>query len=94
MQSYPSGHTGSAFTSGIFLALYFNAKLKAFSDYNTSFWKVMAVAAPIVGAIIVAGGLTIDHVSSYFFCFGTYLTIHLYTPSVIAPAIALPKNHT
>ncbi len=66
MQSFPSGHTGSAFACGVFLALYLNAKLKAFSDYNTSFWKMVAVVSPIIGAIIVAGGLTIDHVSFYF----------------------------
>ena len=65
MQSYPSGHTGNAFASGVFLALYLNAKLKAFSDYKTSFWKMMAVAAPIIGAMLIAGGLTIDHVSFY-----------------------------
>ncbi len=78
MISYPSGHTGSAFTAGVFLALYLNAKLKSFSDYKTSFWKMIAVSAPIIGAMLVAAGLTIDHVSPYFFLL--YLDIHFYAP--------------
>ena len=61
MQSWPSGHTGTAFAAAVFLALYLNAKLKAFSDYETHLWKMFAITAPLIGAILVAGGLTIDH---------------------------------
>ena len=61
MHSWPSGHTGTAFTVGIFLSLYLNAKLKAFSNYRTGFWKMFAITAPLIGAILIAGGLTIDH---------------------------------
>ena len=64
LESFPSGHTASAFSVGVFLALYLNAKLKAFSDYHTSFWKMMAVLAPVFGAFFVAGSLLVDHVSS------------------------------
>lgn len=64
IQSFPSGHTGSAFTVMIFLALYLNAKLKAFSDSPTAFWKMMAVIAPVLGAGFAAATLVIDQVSS------------------------------
>lgn len=62
MQSFPSGHTGTATTVSVFLALYLNAKLKAFSDYQTSQWKMIAVLSPLGGAGCVAGLLVIDGV--------------------------------
>ena len=60
MQSFPSGHTSESFFMGTFLALYLNAKLKAFSDYHTSFWKWLAVMLPLLGACLVAGTLVVD----------------------------------
>lgn len=60
MQSFPSGHTGSASTVGVYLALYLHAKLKSFSDYHTSYWKLLVVIWPVLGAISVAGLLVID----------------------------------
>ena len=60
MQSFPSGHTGNAFVAGTFVALYLNAKLKACSNYRTSFWKMLVVVAPIVMAMFIAGSLMID----------------------------------
>lgn len=63
MQSFPSGHSGMAFAVGVFLSLYLNAKLKSFADYHTSFWKVLVVLLPLVGAMLVAGGLMVDKVS-------------------------------
>ena len=65
MESFPSGHTASAFAVGVFLALYLNGKLKAFADYHTSFWKMVAVLAPVLGAFFVAGSLLVDHVSVF-----------------------------
>lgn len=62
-QSFPSGHTGSSFAAGTFLALYLNAKLKAFSNYHTSFWKQMCVLAPLLGAALVSIGMIVDCVS-------------------------------
>lgn len=62
MQSFPSGHTATASTVGVFLALYLNAKLKAFSDYQTSYWKMFVVLSPLLGAGCVAGLLVIDGV--------------------------------
>ena len=67
MQSFPSGHSGMAFAVGTFLALYLNAKLKAWSGNRVPIWKQMAVLAPLVGAVIIAGGLMIDRVSFFFF---------------------------
>lgn len=66
MKSFPSGHTGSAFAAGIFLALYLNAKLKAFADCGTPFWKMMVVVAPVLGAMVIAAGLVIDKVCAEF----------------------------
>jgi diacylglycerol diphosphate phosphatase / phosphatidate phosphatase len=62
MQSFPSGHTGSALSIGVFLTLYLNAKLKAFSDYQTSHWKMIVVLFPLIGAGCVAGLVVIDGV--------------------------------
>lgn len=60
MQSFPSGHTSESFFVGTFLALYLNAKLKAFSDYHTSFWKWLAVMLPLFGSCLIAGTLFVD----------------------------------
>lgn len=64
MQSFPSGHTASATLVGTYLALYLNAKLKSFSSYHTSFWKMLVVLGPVIGAAFIAGSLVSDHVSS------------------------------
>lgn len=60
MQSFPSGHTSESFFVGTFLALYLNAKLKAFSDYHTSFWKWLVVVFPLFGSCLIAGTLVVD----------------------------------
>lgn len=65
MTSFPSGHTAQSFMAGTFLALYLNAKLKPFGDFHTSFWKMMFVLAPIIGAMFVAGSLVADRVRSH-----------------------------
>ena len=66
MTSFPSGHTSEAFVAGTFLALYLNAKLKPFSDFHTSFWKMVVVMAPLIGAILIAGSLVADRVSDRY----------------------------
>ena len=63
MQSYPSGHTGSAFTVGVYLALYLNAKLKALGYYQSMYWKMLVCVGPLMGAGCVACLLIIDGVS-------------------------------
>lgn len=60
MQSFPSGHTSESFFVGTFLALYLNAKLKAFSDYHTGFWKWLVVMFPLFGSCLIAGTLVVD----------------------------------
>ena len=66
MQSFPSGHTGSAFAVGVFMSLYLNAKVKAHSDCVTSFWKQWLVLTPLFGALLIACGVWVDCVSSSF----------------------------
>lgn len=67
MQSFPSGHSASVLTAGVFLALYLNAKLKAFANYQTRLWKMVLVIMPVVGAICAAGLLIVD---------GVIITLH------------------
>lgn len=54
MDAFPSGTTGNAFAVGCFLALYLNAKLKAYSTNRTPFWKMLAVMAPLFGALMMS----------------------------------------
>ena len=64
------GHTIEAFCAGVFLSLYLNAKLKACSDYHTSFWKLIVVLSPIVGAAVIAASVVVDHVGTHL-CFSS-----------------------
>ncbi|KAI9835576.1 MAG: hypothetical protein M1819_002027 [Sarea resinae] len=54
------GHTAAAFASGVYLALYINAKLKVMSDHAPHFWRPMVMVFPLIGATLIAGGLTVD----------------------------------
>ena len=60
LESFPSGHSTAAFAGLIFTSLYLNAKLKIFSNYHPSYPKFVLFFAPILGATLVAGSLTID----------------------------------
>jgi len=60
LESMPSGHTTAAFAGFVYLYLYLNAKLKVFSNYHPSMWKLIATYAPILGAVLIGGALTID----------------------------------
>ncbi|KAF9647280.1 acid phosphatase/Vanadium-dependent haloperoxidase [Thelephora ganbajun] len=51
LESFPSGHSTAAFACLIFLTLYFNAQLK---------WKMILFFIPVLGAVLIAGALTID----------------------------------
>ena len=57
-------HSIQAFCVGVFLSLYLNAKLKAFSDYHTSSWKLIVVMIPLLGAILIAASVIMDHVNA------------------------------
>jgi membrane-associated phospholipid phosphatase len=68
LESMPSGHTTAAFAGFVFLYLYLNAKLKVFSNYHPSMWKLIAVYAPILGACLIGGALTIDAFHNWYDC--------------------------
>lgn len=60
LESFPSGHSTAAFAGLIYLALYFNAQLKVMSAHNPAYWKMILFFAPILGAVLIGGALTID----------------------------------
>jgi hypothetical protein len=66
LESFPSGHSTAAFAGFIYLFLYLNAKLKVFANYHPSYWKLIAVYAPVLGATLIAGALTIDEFHNWY----------------------------
>ena len=66
LESMPSGHTTAAFGGFIFLYLYLNAKLKVFSNYHPAFWKLIVIYAPVLGACLIGGALTIDEFHNWY----------------------------
>jgi diacylglycerol diphosphate phosphatase/phosphatidate phosphatase len=66
LESFPSGHSTAAFAGFIFLFLYLNAKLKVFANYHPSYWKLIAVYTPVLGATLIAGALTIDEFHNWY----------------------------
>ncbi|KAB5547380.1 phosphatidic acid phosphatase type 2/haloperoxidase [Coniochaeta sp. 2T2.1] len=66
LESMPSGHTAAAFAGFVFLYLYLNAKLKVFSNYHPAMWKLVAIYAPILGACLIGGALTIDEFHNWY----------------------------
>lgn len=50
----------------VFLYLYLNAKLKVFSNYSPHMWKLTALYTPILGAVLIAGSLTIDEYHHWY----------------------------
>lgn len=66
LESMPSGHTTAAFAGFVYLYLYLNAKLKVFSNYLPALWKLIAIYAPILGACLIGGALTIDEFHNWY----------------------------
>ncbi|KAK5994087.1 Lipid phosphate phosphatase 1 [Cladobotryum mycophilum] len=66
LESFPSGHTTAAFAGFVFLSLYLNAKLKVFSNYHPAMWKLIVLYAPILGATLIGGALTIDEFHNWY----------------------------
>ncbi|KAL6879270.1 phosphatidic acid phosphatase type 2/haloperoxidase [Trichoderma novae-zelandiae] len=66
LESFPSGHTTAAFAGFVYLSLYLNAKLKVFANYHPAMWKLVAVYAPILGATLIGGALTIDEFHNWY----------------------------
>lgn len=67
----PSGHSTAAFAGLMYLTFYFNAQLKVMSAHNPAYWKFILMMCPVLGAVLIAGALTIDECK---FC---YCTNHL-----------------
>jgi membrane-associated phospholipid phosphatase len=83
LESMPSGHSTAAFAGLIYCSLYLNGKLKIFANYRPQYWKFVLFYAPILGAVLIAGSLTIDHYHHWYdilagamigiiFAFGSY----------------------
>ncbi|GAO15359.1 uncharacterized protein UV8b_07080 [Ustilaginoidea virens] len=66
LESFPSGHTTAAFAGFVYLSLYLNAKLKVFSNYHPAMWKLILVYAPVLGAALIGGALTIDEYHNWY----------------------------
>ncbi|KAK8040756.1 acid phosphatase/Vanadium-dependent haloperoxidase [Apiospora phragmitis] len=66
LESMPSGHTTAAFAGFVYLYLYLNAKLKVFSNYHPAMWKLVVIYAPILGACLIGGALTIDEYHNWY----------------------------
>ncbi|GAA5837566.1 hypothetical protein JCM9279_006790 [Rhodotorula babjevae] len=66
LESLPSGHSTAAWAGLLFLSLYLNGKLKLFADYRPQFWKMLAFFAPLLGAFLIAGSLTIDEYHHWY----------------------------
>jgi hypothetical protein len=60
MQSFPSGHATAAFAGFFYLAIYFNAHLKVFSNYHPSYWKLIIFLIPLLAAFLLCGALYLD----------------------------------
>ncbi|KAJ4376434.1 hypothetical protein N0V83_001718 [Neocucurbitaria cava] len=66
LESMPSGHTTAAFAGFVFLYLYLNAKLKVFANYHPAMWKLIVIYAPLLGACLIGGALTIDEYHNWY----------------------------
>lgn len=68
LESMPSGHSTAAWAGLFYLALYFNAQLKVMSAHNPAYWKMILFFAPLLGAFLISGALTIDECKIYLIC--------------------------
>lgn len=66
LESMPSGHTTAAFGGFLYLYFYLNAKLKVFSNHHPAFWKLIVTYAPVLGACLIGGALTIDEYHNWY----------------------------
>ena len=66
MTSFPSGHATTAFASYVFLFLWLNAKLKVWANFQTSFYWLALLLAPLLGATLMACALTIDQAHNWY----------------------------
>lgn len=66
LESMPSGHATAAFAGFVYLYLYLNAKLKVFSNYHPSLWKMAVTYMPLLAACLIAGALSIDEFHHWY----------------------------
>ncbi|KAK4198295.1 phosphatidic acid phosphatase type 2/haloperoxidase [Triangularia verruculosa] len=66
MTSFPSGHATSAWAGYGFLFLWMNAKLKVWGNYQTSFYWLVLLTAPVLGATLMATCLTVDQAHHWY----------------------------
>jgi len=66
LESMPSGHSTAAWAGLFYLALYFNAQLKVMSAHNPAYWKMVLMFAPLLGAFLISGALTIDEFHNWY----------------------------
>jgi diacylglycerol diphosphate phosphatase / phosphatidate phosphatase len=52
----------------LYLYFYLNAKLKVWSNYHPAMWKLIATYAPLLGATLITGALTIDEFHNWYDC--------------------------
>ncbi|KIY69591.1 acid phosphatase/Vanadium-dependent haloperoxidase [Cylindrobasidium torrendii FP15055 ss-10] len=66
LESFPSGHSTAGWAGLFFMALYINAQLKVMSEHNPAYWKMIATFAPLLGATLISGALTIDEFHNWY----------------------------
>ncbi len=66
LESMPSGHSTAAFAGLLYCSLYLNGKLKIFANYRPQYWKFVLFYAPLLGAVLIASSLTIDHYHHWY----------------------------
>ncbi|ORY61907.1 phosphatidic acid phosphatase type 2/haloperoxidase [Leucosporidium creatinivorum] len=67
LESMPSGHSTAAWAGLLFLSLYLNGHLKIFADTRSQFWKMIVFFAPLLGAFLITGALTIDEYHNWLY---------------------------
>lgn len=98
LESMPSGHSTAAAAGFVFLYLYLNAKLKVWSNYHPAMWKLLATYAPILGALLIIGSLSIDEFHNWYdllaggligtiMAFSAYRMVYASVSSGIPPSI-------
>lgn len=68
LESMPSGHSTAAWAGFLYLYFYLNAKLKVWSNYHPAMWKLVVTYAPVLGAFLITGALTIDEFHNWYDC--------------------------
>ncbi|RXW22244.1 hypothetical protein EST38_g3618 [Candolleomyces aberdarensis] len=66
LESMPSGHATAAWAGLFYLSLYLNAQLKVMSAHNPAYWKMVLFFAPLLGATLISGALTIDAYHNWY----------------------------